>query len=299
VKRRLLVPLFTSLLTTMPGQMLGPALAQQSAQDLSSEVGPLRTGRGLTFCLDQQNPAWAFEKDMALALARSLGRPAEFYINRTALGIDDRAQPLDRSEIMRLFAHHCDVYTGLVGSTTPAFDYPADEQMYATRPYLKASYLFVTRDPAISSLAKLPKTAPLSMEGGGLPAYFMYTTRKGQFTDRRVSTAARLASDLVAGKAKQGLIFAPQLYSRVPDLAKAGLKAAPVTELPNMSWYVVLGVRRDRPSLRGQLDAAITRLIQKGEVAALLAKHKLNRSGIQVAAVSDRRPGSESFNNDK
>lgn len=285
--------------------LLGAALAgslapaQQSAQDITSPVGPLRTGRQLIFCLDQQNPSWKFEQDLASALGKALGVPVEFYVHRTPLGIDDRAQPLDRTEMLRLFAHHCDVYPGLVGATTPAFDYPADEQMFASRPYLKVSYLFVSRDPAVTSLARLPKTAPISMEIGGLPAYFMYTTRKGQFTDRPVSSSARVVSDLVAGKAKLAMVFAPQLYNAVPNLAKAGLKAAPVTELPNMTWYVILGMRRDRPSLRSQLDSALSRLISRGEVARLLVKHGLNRPGIAVAPVGAQRPQSESYKDGK
>lgn len=285
-----------SALALILSTALMSAVAQQSAFDPTSTSGPLRTGRGLTFCLDQQNPAWAFEKDLATAVAKSLGRPVDFYMHRTPLpDLDSRAQPLDRTELLRLFAHRCDVYPGLVGSTTPAFDYPADEQMYATRPYLKVSYLFVSRVPGVTSLSQLPKTAPLSMDRGGLPAYMMYTLRKGLFTDRAVTSPARLVSDLLTGKATAGLVFAPQLYARQPDLGKVNLSAAPITELPNMTWYVIYGVRRDRPSLRGELDSAIRRLIQKGDVQKLLAKHNLNRPGVEAAAVDAGRPKSESY----
>lgn len=276
--------------------LLGHAAAQQDPNSPSSTVGPLRSSNTLTFCLDQQNPIWKFEQDMALAVARSLGRKAEFYVHRQPLpDPDTKAQPLDRTELMRLFAHRCDIYPGLVGSTTPAFDYPADEQMYATRPYLKVSYLFVSRDPKVQNLNQLPKTMPISMERTGLPGYLMYATRKGQFTDRPVKTAARLVSDLTGAKAQVGMLFASQLYGRVPDLAKAGLSAQPVQGLPNMTWYVIYGLRRDRPSLRTQLDSAVGRLIQRGEVQKLLTKHGLNRPGIEPAALADQRPQSETF----
>ena len=275
---------------------LGLAAAQQDPNSPTSTVGPLRSSNTLTFCLDQQNPIWKFEQDMALAVARSLGRKAEFYIHRAPLpDMDTKAQPLDRTELMRLFAHHCDIYPGLVGSTTPAFDYPADEQMYATRPYLKVSYLFVSRAKGVQNLNTLPKTMPLSMERTGLPAYLMYATRKGQFTDRPVKTAARLVNDLTTQKTQAGLVFASQLYGRVPDLGKAGLSAQPVQGLPNMTWYVIYGLRRDRPSLRTQLDGAISRLISRGEVQKLLVKHGLARAGVEVAAISDQRPTSETF----
>ncbi|BDP44193.1 hypothetical protein DAETH_41620 (plasmid) [Deinococcus aetherius] len=287
-----LKPLLALLALGLPG----PALAQQDPSSPTSTTGFLRTDNTMLFCLDQQNPIWRFEQDLALAVARSLGRKAEFYVHRTPLpGLDTSPQPLDRLELLRLFAHRCDIYPGLVGSTTPAFDYPADEQMYATRPYLKVSYVFASRDPKVKTLNALPKTTPLSMERNGLPAYFMYATRKGQFTDRPVTTAARLVQDLVTGKTKAGLVFAPQLYGRQKDLAKVGLTATPVTTLPNMTWYVIYGLRRDRPSLRTQLDSAIVRLIRRGEIQRLLAKHGLDRPGIAVASVSDRRPASESY----
>ncbi|GMA15719.1 transporter substrate-binding domain-containing protein [Deinococcus metallilatus] len=288
---------FRPLLALLALAASGAALAQEDPSSPTSTSGFLRSGTTLRFCLDQQNPIWRFEQDLALAVARSLGRQAEFYVHRQPLpDLDTAPQPLDRLELLRLFAHHCDIYPGLVGSTTPAFDYPADEQMYATRPYLRASYLFVSRDPRVKTLADLPRTAPLSMERGGLPAYLMYATRRGQFTDRPVDTAARLVQDLVKGQARAGIVFAPQLYGRQKDLAKVGLSATPVTTLPNMTWYVIYGLRRDRPSLRTQLDSALARLIQRGEVQKLLVKHGLNRPGITVAGVSDRRPTSESMN---
>ncbi|WP_295820410.1 hypothetical protein [uncultured Deinococcus sp.] len=279
--------------------LTGVGAAQQDPNSPTSTTGLLRSSSAMTFCLDQQNPIWKFEQDMAVAVARSLGRKAEFYLHRTPLpNLDTPAQPLDRTELMRLFAHRCDIYPGLVGSTTPAFDYPADEQMYATRPYLKVSYLFASRDRAVTNLATLPKTLPISMERNGLPAYLMYTTRRGQFTDRPVNTAGRLVSDLSTGTSKVGMVFASQLYGRVPSLDKVGLSARPVVGLPNMTWYVIYGLRRDRPSLRAQVDGAITRLIQRGEVQKLLAKHGLNRPGITPASVADRRPQSESFKDD-
>lgn len=287
------------LLALLLGALLPAALAQQDPNSPTSTTGLLRSSSALTFCLDQQNPIWKFEQDMALAVARSLGRRAEFYVHRRPLPDASTApQPLDRLELLRLFAHRCDIYPGLVGSTTPAFDYPADEQMYATRPYLKVSYLFVSRDPRVTTLSQLPKTMPVSMERRGLPAYFMYATRRGQFADRPVDTAALLVSDLKSGKAKVGMVFASQLLPRVPDLKKAGLSATPVAGLPNMTWYVIYGLRRDRPSLRTQLDGAIARLIARGEVQKLLAKHGLNRPGIVAAGANDRRPPSESFDDD-
>lgn len=286
----------TALLVLLSLILSHPVRAQR---DLTTTTGPLRSSNVMTFCLDQQNPIWRFEQDMALAVARSLGRKAEFFIHRTPLpDMDTSAQPLDRTELLRLFAHRCDIYPGLIGSTTPAFDYPADEQMYATRPYLKVSYLFASRNPKVTNLNQLPRTLPISMDRRGIPAMFMYATRGGRFTDRPVETSARLAYDLKTGKAQVGIIFASQLYGRLPDLKKVGLSAVPVVGLPNMTWYVIFGLRRDRPSLRSQVDGAISRLIQRGEVQKLLVKHRLNRPGIVPAGVSDKRPSSESFKDD-
>lgn len=287
------------MLAVLAGLLGGGVRAQQDPNSPTSTTGLLRTSPNLTFCLDQQNPMWQFEQELAVRVAAALGRKAEFYVHRTPLpSVDTSPQPLDRTELMRLFAHRCDVYPGLVGSTTPAFDYPADEQMYATRPYLKVSYLFASRDPKVRTLAQLPKTMPVSMERQGVPAYMMYATRRGQFTDRPVNTAARLVADLRGGQARVGMVFASQLYTRVPDLARAGLSAQPVVGLPNMSWYVIYGLRRDRPALRSQLDGAIARLISRGEVQRLLVKYRLARPGLAAAGVQDRRPQSETFKND-
>lgn len=252
----------------------------------------LSTSKDLTFCLDKQNPLWRLQQRIAEEIAKALGKPAKFYVHREAER-EAMPQPVERREFQVLLASRCDVYMGLLGSTTPAFDYPADEQMLATRPYYKTRYLLVTRDPQITSLSKIPRGGQLGMVSGSVPYLLLYRQLSGKVSIYPTVSAQDLLAHLKSGKLQAGILFAPVFFG-AEDPAKSGFSAFPLNGIPNLEWYVIAAVARDRPTLRSQLDGAIGKLLSSGQMAKLLKEFGLPEQFFSPTSPTERRPQSES-----
>ncbi|MCS7069594.1 MAG: transporter substrate-binding domain-containing protein [Meiothermus sp.] len=253
----------------------------------------LKTDRALTFCLDKQNPLWPLEEQVARELARLLGRPAKFYIHREAQPNPSAPPiPVTRREFQVLLARYCDVYMGLLGSTTAAFDYPADEQMLATRPYYKSRYLFVSRQ--FSKLGQVPKTEPIGIVGRSLPYNLILRQQPGRYSLYPVVSSETLAQRLLSGELRHGIIFAPALYGLEKNPEQKGLQVSALEGIPNTDWYVIAAVARDRVTLRDQLDQAIQRLLQSGRMAGLVRQQGLPTAFFTPTSPTEKRPESES-----
>ncbi|MBO1436571.1 transporter substrate-binding domain-containing protein [Meiothermus sp. CFH 77666] len=253
----------------------------------------LKTDRALTFCLDKQNPLWPLEERVAQELARTLGRPARFYIHREAqTNLSAPPIPVTRREFQVLLARYCDVYMGLLGSTTAAFDYPADEQMLATRPYYRSRYVLVSRQA--DGLNQVPKNEPIGIVGRSLPYNLILRQFPGRYNLAPVINSAVLARKLLSGEFKHGVIFAPALYALERNPAQKGLKVGSLEGLPNTDWYVIAAVARDRVTLRDQLDRAIERLLKSGRMARLIQQENLPTAFFTPTAPNEQRPQSES-----
>lgn len=255
----------------------------------------LKADRALTFCLDKQNPLWSLEERVAQELARALGRQPRFYIHREARTNPSAPPiPVTRREFQVLLARYCDVYMGLLGSTTAAFDYPADEQMLATRPYYKSRYVLVSRQAG--SLNQVPKNEPIGIVGRSLPYNLILRQYPGRFNLSPVINSEVLARKLLSGEFKHGVIFAPALYALERNPAQKGLKVSGLEGLPNTDWYVIAAVARDRVTLRDQLDRAIERLLRSGRMARLIQQENLPTALFTPTAPNEQRPQSESNN---
>lgn len=250
----------------------------------------LQPGPEIRFCIDKRDPTWSTQKAIAEEIALSLGRPAEFYVTHKASAADGYQAVSTRKEFLVHLATHCDAYMGLPGSTTAAFDYPADEEMLASRPYYRTSFVLVSRDPGVSRLTDLSGDARLALQGRGVPYLLLMTTRPDSVQVKRFQSTEAIVSAFLGGEVDHALVYAPQLYAQVEDPAAEGFHVHPVTSLPNMEWYVFAGLRSDRPTLRQKFDEAIVRLLENGRIGRILADHGLPTEVFQPAAVDATLP---------
>ncbi|WP_435101461.1 substrate-binding periplasmic protein [Arhodomonas sp. AD133] len=283
---RSLMTLILGLMTLLPGIVAAADYPTQYPFPQSR----LQSGPEIRFCIDKRNPTWSTQKAIAEEIALSLGRPTEFYVTHKASEASGYQVASTRKEFLVHLATHCDAYMGLPGSTTAAFDYPADEEMLASRPYYRTSFVLVSRDPDVSSLTNLPSDALLALQGRGVPYLLLMTTRPDSVQVKRFQSTEAIVSALLAGEVDHGVVYAPQLYAQVEDPAAEGLHVHPVTSLPNMDWYVFVGLRSDRPTLRQKFDDAIVRLLENGRLARILADHSLPTEVFQPAAVDAELP---------
>ncbi len=256
--------------------------------------GNLRTSPEITFCLDKRNPTWKVQKAIAQEIAWQTGRPAKFHIHKEKPDDPTRFHPAStRQEFLVLLAKYCDAYMGLPGSTTAAFDYPADEEMLASRPYYRASFVLVSRDPAVDTLADFGANDTVGFQGRGVPYMLAVKMRPDQFAIDRFQSSAALADALKTGAVDHGVVYAPAFFDRVPKPAEHGLHVQPVTSLPNMDWFVFAGIRSDRPTLRQKMDAAIVALLQRGRIGQILEEHGWPSNVFRPAEIDAELPEDE------
>ncbi len=259
----------------------------------------LKTDKSLTFCLDKQNPIWPLEEAVAKELGRLLGRPVKFYVHRENSNNQSPPIRVTRREFQVLLARYCDVYMGLLGSTTAAFDYPADEQMLATRPYYKTRYVFVSRKSGVNSLRQASKDLPIGVVGRSLPYNLILRQMGSRVTLYPVVNSEQLARKLLSGELQAGVILASALYGLERNPQSKSLSVSPLTEIANADWYVIAAVARDRVSLRGQLDQAILKLLQTGRMETLVKQAGLPLAFFTPVSPTEQRPKSEKDDDEK
>lgn len=251
--------------------------------------GHLRTGQELIFCIDKRNPMWEVQQDIARELAWQLGREPAFHVTYEADQEPKGYTPAaTRKEFLVLLASKCDVYMGLPGSINAAFDYPADEEMLATRPFYRSRFVLVSRQGEIDSVDDVPADLPFGLQARGIPYMLLLTMRPDSVTPRRYVNDAELVEALRSGEVEAGIVYAPELYSRIPEPEKAGLQVHTIESIPNMEWFIVGSIRQGRPALRQKVDEAITRLLQQDRVGRILASH-----GLPLEVFEPARPGEE------
>ena len=244
----------------------------------------LQTDPNLRFCIDKRDPTWRAQQAIAEEIALSVGRPVNFVVTREEKDRSGYQMVATRKEFLVRLATQCDAFMGLPGSTTAAFDYPADEEMLASQPFFRTGFQLVSRDSSVDSLTDLSSDDVLALQGRGVPYLLLMTTRPDSVTVKRYQSSDAIVSALKDGEVDYAVVYAPPLYAGIPNLDSQGLSAHPVTSLPNMEWYVFAGLRSDRPTLRQKFDQAISRMIETGRMAEIITDSGFSTAAFQPAA---------------
>lgn len=244
----------------------------------------LQTSPELRFCIDKRDPTWRAQQAIADEIALSVGRPANFVVTREEEERSGYQMVATRKEFLVRLATQCDAFMGLPGSTTAAFDYPADEEMLASQPFFRTGFQFVSSESSVEGLTDLSADDVLALQGRGVPYMLLMTTRPDSVTVKRYQSSDAIASALKQGEVDHAIVYAPPLYAEIPDLESEGLSAHPVTSLPNMEWYVFAGLRSDRPTLRQKFDQAISRMIETGRMEEIITEAGFSADAFQPAA---------------
>ncbi len=231
---------------------------------------PPREPRELRVCADPDNLPFSntrgegFENELAALLAGELGAtlrttwwPQRQGFFRNTLG-----------------ARTCDVVIGV----------PVElEQVLATRPYLRSSYVFATRrgsdlaprsldDPAL-------RTARIGVQlvgdDGANPPPVHALARRGIVDNVRgypVLGGDAILAAVAAGEIDVALVWGPRAG---PWARRLRLHPIPDTADARMSFAIGAGVRRGDRALRDELDAALAR--RKADIARILDAHGVPR----------------------
>jgi quinoprotein dehydrogenase-associated probable ABC transporter substrate-binding protein len=210
---------------------------------------------------DQQKEG--FENRIAERIAAALGAKLEYTWFPQIIGFVRNT----------LQAHRCDLVIGTVAG---------DDSMQTTNPYYFSTYVMLYRsdrgldfkglgDPRLARLrlgvvSATPPSDLLVRHG------LMANAKPYQLTvDTRVeSPTHQMVEDLMAGKIDVGLLWGPIAgYYRTHD--KLPLTLVPLADEPGaapMKYHIAMGVRRNAPDWRRQVNALIVK--EQPEITAIL-----------------------------
>ncbi|WP_305098021.1 substrate-binding domain-containing protein [Croceibacterium aestuarii] len=234
------------------------------------------------------------------------------FSNRAGEGFENKLAELIASDLDRPIAYTwwaqrrgfvrntvgegaCDIWPGVAAGL---------ETLETTRPYYRASYMFVTRqsddlagltldDPRLKRLSlgvqlvgddggNTPPAHALARRGiiGNVRGYMLY----GDYT--RPNPPAAIVDAVEKGEIDAGLVWGP-LAGYFARRSKVPLRLEPVTPWLDdnqwpMAYDISVGVRKDDPQLRDDVDRVLK--ARKREIAKLLEDYGIEPIGPQATA---------------
>ena len=275
------------------GAALGGAallLGTAAPADVPADASP---GRVLRVCADPNNLPFSnergegFENRLAALVARELGARVEYTWWAQRRGFVRNT----------LRAGTCDVLMGVPTSW---------ELVLATRPYYRSTYVFVRRADAAFDVRSFDDSVLRRLRIGVQlvgddytntpPAHalgrrgFVENLRGYPIADdyARPNPPARILDALLAGEVDVAVVWGPLAgwYARRSPVPLVLTPVSPQIDVPFLPFVfdIAMGVRRDDPALRAELDRVVT--ARRAEIDALLAEYGVPRAEPARAAAT-------------
>ena len=251
---------------------LGPSAAL--AQDTpfvpdEYKFGKRQDGSALNYCVDERDPDLPIAREIGRAVAQALLlQPKEHPIGQNTAGED-----LDN--LYRVFLESCDVFLGfkLISDAYPPW-------IAISRPYYRASYVLVTKDPDWKSLADMPKSTAIGATIGTSADIRLIQYLQALPAEQRWSRFPMGSDELTLQALKRGtvgvaLVWGPSFWAlQKTDPTLAGLRLISPRPLPETTVGIGAIVLANETFLRKSVDDAIAALTADGTIEAILNRAK-------------------------
>ncbi len=226
------------------------------------------------YCVDQRDPGWKQDGEIADAIAGALLLQPKRYVTPSEFAVEDL------TKIYGILLENCDVYMGfkLIPSGYPPW-------VAVTRAYYEVGYAFVTGKPGINALADLPAGRPIAATGGTsahvrLVSYNISLRPEQRWPVFPYGSDQLVLESLAAGTADVGLLWATSFRDmQQQNPAYAGLRIISSSPLPPTNLGVGGLLLKQNTFLRAAVDDAIKALTADGTIAAILNKYKTPQTG--------------------
>jgi polar amino acid transport system substrate-binding protein len=221
----------------------------------------------LTYCIDKRDPDWPVASEIGKAIAGALLlQPKQVTIEDDTVG-----DSLDL--LYQTLLQSCDFHLGfkLIPDAYP-------DWLTVTRPYYRTSYVLVTNDSRLKSLADMAAERPIAATLGTtadlrLIQYLQVLAPAQRWPRFPMSTDEAAMRSAVAGTAGAALVWGPSFWAlQRGDPTLAPLKPISPLPLPVSSIDVGAVLLGKEIYLRTALDQAIAALVADGTIAAILAE---------------------------
>jgi polar amino acid transport system substrate-binding protein len=240
------------------------------------KYGKRQESSTLHFCVDARDPDLPVARKIGAAIAAALLlQPKEHVIGENVVG-----ETLD--SLYEIFLGTCDVYLGfkLMPDAYP-------EWMKVTRPYYRASYVFVATDAGWRSLADVPRSQAIGPTIGTsadlrLIQYLQALSHAERWSRFPMSTDEAALKALANGTIGVALVWGPALWAlQRNDAAFSKVRLLSPNPLPAASADVGAAVLANESFLRNSVDQAIASLTRDGTIQAILDSDKFPATAVK------------------
>ncbi|MBV9968885.1 MAG: transporter substrate-binding domain-containing protein [Xanthobacteraceae bacterium] len=233
------------------------------------KFGKRQDGAALNYCVDERDPDLPIAREIGRAVAQALLlQPKEHPIGQNTAGED-----LDN--LYRVFLESCDVFLGfkLISDAYPPW-------IAISRPYYRASYVLVTKDPGWKSLADMPKSTAIGATIGTSADIRLIQYLQSLPADQRWSRFPMGSDELTLQALARGtvgvaLVWGPSFWGlQKADPSLAGLRLISPKPLPETTVGIGAILLANETFLRKSLDDAIAALTADGTIEAILTRAK-------------------------
>jgi|SRR5690625_4248021 len=251
----------------------GALNAQRAPAGIPLDVhqGLARTdATGITFCIDQREPDWPLQVDIAQAIADALILEARFYYFGPDLA--DRVSDVDGMPDNLLFVlldDHCDVFMGIRMHDRSV--YP--EFLTTTRAYMETGYVMAGLDVQHIHLDAFEADKSIKVGVSGDSAANVSLALFRPEVSRRVYPGeAALLEGLLNGEVTAAIFWEPALYGLIEErgLENLELHVRIADDLPASRWLVGAGLMSQQSFNRTSIDQAIEALTADGTLESAL-----------------------------
>jgi polar amino acid transport system substrate-binding protein len=233
------------------------------------KFGKRQDGGALNYCVDERDPDLPIAREIGRTIAQALLlQPKEHPIGQNTVGED-----LDN--LYRVFLESCDVFLGfkLISDAYPPW-------IAISRPYYRASYVLVTKDPGWKSLGDMPKSTAIGATIGTSADIRLIQYLAALPADQRWSRFPMGSDEFTLQALKRGtvgvaLVWGPSFWAmQKADPSLAGLRLISPRPLPETTIGIGAIVLANETFLRKSVDDAITALTADGTIEAILNRAK-------------------------
>jgi polar amino acid transport system substrate-binding protein len=233
------------------------------------KFGKRQDGAALNYCVDERDPDLPIARDIGRTIAQALLlQPKEHPIGQNTVGED-----LDN--LYRVFLESCDVFLGfkLISDAYPPW-------IAISRPYYRASYVLVTKDPGWKSLADMPKSTAIGSTIGTsadirLIQYLAALPAEQRWSRFPMGSDELTLQALNRGTVGVALVWGPSFWAlQKSDPTLAGLRLISPRPLPETTVGIGAILLANETFLRKNVDDAIASLTADGTIEAILNRAK-------------------------
>jgi polar amino acid transport system substrate-binding protein len=233
------------------------------------KFGKRQDGAALNYCVDERDPDLPIAREIGRTVAQALLlQPKEHPIGQNTVGEDF-------DNLYRVFLESCDVFLGfkLISDAYPPW-------VAISRPYYRAAYVLVTKDPAWKSLADMPKSTAIGATIGTSADIRLIQYLQALPAEQRWSRFPMGSDELTLQALQRGtvgvaLIWGPSFWSlQKSDPSLAGLRLISPRPLPDTTVGIGAILLANETFLRKNVDDAIAALTADGTIEAILNRAK-------------------------